>query len=839
MPAGASQTTPFTDRGRNRSARRHPSNTLKFVGLELASRTGVIMETILHDLRFGGRLLIKKPGFTAIAVVTLALGIGANTAIFSVVNSVLLRALPYPEPQRLVTMRSNQSVPDLEDIRLRCQSFEYFGGSVMQPQDYIGDGEPLQLQASLINADLFKALGAQAAIGRTISDEDDRFGADPVVVLAHGFWQRTFGGDPNILGRSIQLSGKAYTVVGVMPADFIMPTETPDVWGSVRVVNPIAAQFRGVHFLRTYIRLKPGVTLSQAAAEMEGIDQWLAQQYPEENKGRRTILLSLHERIVANSRSALLILLGAVALVLLIACANFANLLLARAAGRRQEIVIRAALGAGRWRLIRQMLTESTLLSVLGGAGGLLLAKWGVDLLTALKPANLPRLSSIGIDGWVLAFTLGVSILTGIVFGLLPAMSASKLDVNDALKEGGRASTGGIARHRVRSTLVVSEIALALVLLIGAGLLIKSIWTLRTVDPGFNAENLLTMRVELPESRYKEIPKQIQFRDRALEAVNSIPGAQAAMISELPMTENLMHNFVIEGRPPLSPGEEPDLETRTVAGDYFSTMGIPVIQGRDFTSQDRADATPVGLVNQSFVREYFPDENPIGARIAWARANPRRWMTIIGVVGDVRHYGLNLPELPAFYNTYQQQDQPWKRWAYMAVRTDGSNPTIAAQVKNQIWSVDKQIPVTKQRPMTEVMSASLAAQRFNMTLMGIFASVALLLAAIGIYGVISYSVTQRTHEIGVRMALGARSGDVLKGVMKEGMLLAGIGVATGLGAAFAVTRVMASLLFGVSTTDPFIFAGISLILIGVALGATFIPARRATKVDPMIALRYE
>jgi putative ABC transport system permease protein len=799
------------------------------------------METILHDLRFGGRLLIRKPAFTAIAVITLALGIGANTAIFSVVNSVLLRPLPYPEPQQLVSMRSNQSLPDLEDIKARCQSFEYFGGSVMQPQDYIGDGEPLQVQASLINADLFKALGARAAIGRTISDEDDRVGADPVVVLAHGFWQRTFGGDANILGRTIQLSGKSYTVIGVMPADFIMPTEEPDVWGSVRVVNPIAAQFRGVHFLRTYIRLKPGVSVSQALGEMEGIDQWLSQQYPEDNKGRRTVLISLHDRIVANSRSALLILLGAVGLVLLIGCANFANLLLSRAAGRRQEIVIRAALGAGRWRLIRQMLTESTMLAVLGGAGGLLLAKWGVDLLTALKPATLPRLSSIGIDGWVLAFTLGVSLLTGIIFGLLPALSASKLDVNEALKEGGRASTGGIARHRIRSLLVVSEIALALVLLIGAGLLIKSIWKLRTVDPGFNPENLLTMRIELPEARYKDIPKQIQFRERALEAVNALPGTQAAMISELPMTENLMHNFVIDGRPPVAPGEEPELETRTVAGDYFRTMGIPVLQGRDFTPQDRVDSLPVGLVNQSFVREYFPDENPIGARIAWARGNPRRWMTIVGVVGDVRHYGLNLPEEPAFYNSYHQQDQPWKRWTYLAVRVDGNTAALASQVKNQIWSVDKLLPVTKLRPMTEVMSASVAAQaqRFNMTMMGIFSAVALVLAAIGLYGVISFSVTQRTHEIGIRMALGAKSGDVLRSVLWEGAQLAGIGVAIGLAAAFALTRVMSSLLFGVSATDPVIFASISIILAGVALGATFIPARRATKVDPMIALRYE
>src|SRR6185369_9371373 len=511
----------------------------------------------------------------------------------------------------------------------------------------------------------------------------------------------------------------------------------------------------------------------------------------------------------------------------------------ARAAARRQELVIRAALGAGRWRLVRQMLTESTVLSLLGGAGGLVLAMWGVDLLVALKPPNLPRLASIGIDGWVLAFTLGVSILTGVLFGLLPALNATRLEAGEALKESGRTSTGNAARLRARSLLVVSEIALALVLLIGAGLLIKSLWRLQTVDPGFNPEGLVTMRVELPEARYREIPKQTQFRERVLESINAIPGAQAAMISELPMSgENLMHNFVIDGRTPLAPGTEPELETRTVAGDYFRTMGIPLIAGRDFGPQDRDGAPMVGVVNQSFVREYFPNEDPIGGRIAWARGNPRKWMTIVGVVGDIKHYGFGLPEQPAFYTSYMQLDQPWKRWMYVTVKSD-QNAGLIGEVKSQIWKVDKAIPVTKLRSMSEVMAASLGAQRFNMTLMGIFAAVALVLAAVGIYGVVSYSVTQRTHEIGIRMALGAGSGDVLKIVLRQGLMLAGLGVGIGLGAALAVTRVMSTLLYGVSTTDPIVFATISIVLAGVALGATFIPARRAAKVDPMIALRYE
>ncbi len=798
------------------------------------------MATLLQDLRYGIRMLIKNPGFTAIAVVTLALGIGANAAIFSVINAVLLRPLPYPEPGRLFTLSSNQSLPDLEDIKAQSQAFDDFGGVTTQALDFTGGGEPLQVQAALINVDLFEALGVHAAIGRTLTPEEDRYGAERVVVLSHGFWQRHLGGDPSIIGRAIPLSSNAYTVIGVMPADFTMPREEVDVWASLRVVNPLAAQFRGVHFLHTYFRLKPGVSLGQARAETENIDRWLEQHYPEENKGRHTQLIPLHERIVGKTRPALVILFGAVGLVLLIACANFANLLLTHATSRSQELVIRAALGAGRWRLVRQVVTESVALAMLGGAGGLVLGLWGVELLNTLKPANLPRLSAITIDGRVLAFTLGVSLLTGIIVGLVPALSASRLNVNEALKQGGRSATGGANRQRLHSLLVVSEIALALVLLIGAGLLIRGFWLLGSVDPGFDPANLLTMRIELPEARYQELPKQTQFRQSLLDGLNALPGVRAAMVSELPLSgDYLTHNFIIEGRPPLAPGDEPEVNVRSVGGDYFGTMKIALLQGRDFTALDRAGAPMVGVVNERFVSEYFADENPIGARIRWARQDPPQWMTIVGVVADVKHFGLNGAEEPAFYYSYAQLDQSWKRWMYLVVRGKGDPASLANQVKHQVWLLDKQIPVTKAQTMTEVMAASIAAQRFNMLLLGIFAAVALALAAVGIYGVISYSVTRRTHEIGVRMALGARSSDVLRLVIGRGMILTFIGVAIGLAAALALTRLMSSLLFGVTATDPFTYVSVSLLLAGKALLACYIPARRATKVDPMIALRYE
>ena len=798
------------------------------------------METLVQDLRYGARMLVKRPMFTAIAIITLALGIGANTAIFSVVNSVLLRPLPYSEPERLVTIQYNQSLPDLDDIKAQSQSFEAFGGAVMQALDYTGEAEPVQVQAALCNQDLFKALGARPAVGRIISEDEHRDGGARVVVLSHAFWQRHFGGEANVVGKPILLSGNSYTIIGVMPSDFTMPRETPDIWAAVRVANPIAARFRGVHFLRTYLRLKQGVNTAQAQAEMQSIDEWLEQQYPDENKDRRRTLIPLHERVVGNTRPALLILFGAVGLVFLIACANFANLLLARAASRRQEIVIRAALGAGRGRLIRQMLTESVMVALLGGTCGLVLAMWGIDLLVALKPASLPRLSAIGIDLWVLAFTFAVSVMTGVVFGLIPALGASKLNVNEGLKESSRGATAGAGRHRIRSALVVLEIASAVMLLIGAGLLIKGFVLLWKVDPGFRSENVLTMRIELPEARYREIPKQTQFRSQMLDNLNSQPGVEAALISELPLSgDQLTHNFVIEGRPPVAVGEEPELDTRTVSRDYFRTLDIPFLKGREFTAGDRAGAPTVGVVNESFVRTYFPDEEVIGARIRWARQNPPNWMTIIGVVGDVRHFGLNLPEQPAFYGLYEQSDQPWKRWMYVVARSDRDPATLAGLVKSQIWKVDSQLPVTKVQMMSEVMAASVAEQRFNMLLFGLFAGVATMLAAIGVYGVMSYMVTERTHELGLRMALGASSGDILRLVLSRGALITLAGLGAGLAGAYALTRLMSSLLYGVSATDPATFAAISALLLAVALAACYVPARRATKVDPMVALRYE
>ncbi len=795
------------------------------------------MDSIIKDIRYGVRSLLKRPAFTAIAVVTIALGIGVNTAIFSVINAVLLRPLPYDDPERLVSFRSNQSPPDLADVESQSKTFSRLGGMVMQPLAYTGGNEPIQFQIGQVTGGFFETLGVRPARGRFINNEDDRNGAPFVVVLSHDLWVKQFNRDEQILGKAIPLSANMYTIIGVMPDGFVTPRDNTEAWTPVHVSNPVAANHRGVHFLRTYGRLAPGVTIEQARAEMAVVDQNLAAQYPDENKNRRTVLFALHERIVGETRTSLLILFAAVTFVLLIACANFANLLLARAAERQREFVIRGALGAGRWRLMRQMLTESLLLSLAGGAAAIVLAFWATSLLVSFKPENLPRVAEIGVDGRVLGFTLGISVLTGLIFGLVPAWTASRGQVGDALKEGGRSSTAGSARQRLRSAFVIVELAVALVLLVGAGLLVKTFWNLRSVDPGFNPENLVTMRVELPETRYADVASQTRFRKQVLAGMNSLPGVQAAMISELPLSgDSLNHDFLVENRPPIAPGDEPSVETRSVLGDYFNVMQIPLQRGRDFAAPDFDEKAPlVGIANETLVRQHFPNEDPLGKRVRWARNPQVQWITIVGVVGDVKHFGLDVPEEPALYTPYTQIN-PWKRWMSFAVRTQGN---ASGDLKQQIWKVDSQLPVTRVETMSEVAATSFAARRFNMSLLSVFAGLALVLAAIGIYGVMSNAVTQRTQEIGIRLALGARAIDVLKLIIRDGLVLVSIGVALGLAGAYALTRLMTTLLFGVTPTDGWTIGVVSAVLIGIALLACFIPARRATRVDPLVALHYE
>ena len=794
---------------------------------------------MINDLKYALRSLGKKPAFTLIAVLTLALGIGANTAIFSVVNGVLLRPLPYPDPERVVTLKSNQSVPDLEDIQTQSQSFDSIGGVSYQAADYSGGAEPVQIELGMVAADFFRVLGARTTLGRTITAEDDRFGGARVVVLSHGLWQRQFGGNIEIVGQEIHLAAQSYTVIGVLAPDFQPPRATNEAFVPVRVFYPLAAEARGAHILRVYGRLRPGVTMSAAQSELRVIDHRMAEAQPEENKNRQTVLVSLHERMVGNIRPALLVLFGAVGLVLLIACANFANLLLARMAARAQEMTVRAALGAGRWRLIRQVLVESVLLALLGDLGGLLLGGWGMDALLALKPENLPRVENVHLDGPVLAFTFALSIVTGILFGGVPAWQATRVELNAMLNAGGRGATS--ARSRFRSVLVVGELGLALVLLIGAGLLGKAFWQLTSVAPGFNPDNVVTVRVDLPKVRYDTVEAQTRFREQVLENMSSLPGVRAAMVSEIPFGGNAInHNFIIEGRPALTPGEEPELYSRSVAGEYFQVLGIPILQGRALTRDDRSDTPLVGVINESMAREYFREQNPLGARLRWARSEDVQWITIVGVVGNVRHFGLANSEEPAVYTPYAQSAQEWKRWAEIVLRAPGTaGPALVAQLKAMVWKVDPSIPVTKVRTMSEVMSTSLATQRFNTVLLGIFAGVALLLATVGLYGVLAFSVAQRTREIGIRMALGAQARDVLRLVLRQGLTLSLLGVAAGICVSLAGTRVLAGLLYGVTPTDPATFTAVALLLIAVALAACFIPARRAMKVDPMVALRYE
>jgi len=807
------------------------------------------METFLKDLRYAIRMMFRNPGFTSVAVIALALGIGANTAIFSVVNSLLLNPLPYKDASRLVWIwetnpgagieEETASPPNYKDWKTQSESFEEMAAFARTRLTLTGEGEPEIFMAGIVTDGFFATLGAQPKLGRVFLAEEDIPGAERAVILSEGVWQRRFGADPEILGRKITLSGNPYTIVGVMGADFYNPRpgdpQPAEMWVPFRLdYNPNG---RRSDFLSVIAKLKPAVTVDQARAEVKTISASLEQQYPATNTGWSTKVIPLHERFFGDIRPALFVLMGAVCFLLLIACANIANLLLARSASRRKEIVIRAALGASRGRVMRQLLTESLLLAIAGGVLGLLLAVWGIEALKAFGPSNIPRLSSIGLDGQVLAFTLFVSLATGIVFGLLPAFQASNPHLIDSLKEGGRDSSDTVRGTRIRASLAVAEIALALVLLIGAGLMARSFSTLQNVNPGFDSEKVLTLQILLPATKYGEEPKQADFTNRLIEQVASLPGVEAAgIIDSIPLggTGNVF-GFAIEGAPPAPIDNPPDAEAYRASGEYFKAMGIPLKRGRLFTKQDTAEAPAVALINETMARMYFSGEDPIGKRITTGDSVQGPWLNIIGIVGDVRVEGLNQEPYPQMYTAATQQPS---RLFTLVTRTSAQSGLIAG-IRSQVMQMDSDLPLFNIRSMADLLSGSIARPRFNTFLIGLFAAVALILAAVGIYGVISYSVTQRQHEIGIRMALGASRSDIMKMIAGQGLKMAGAGVTIGLGAAMALTRLMASLLYGVSATDPLTFIGIALLLTLVALVASYIPARRATKVDPMIALRYE
>ncbi|HSO74786.1 MAG TPA: ABC transporter permease [Blastocatellia bacterium] len=833
------------------------------------------METLWQDLRYGVRMMSKNRSFTAVAIVTLALGIGANTAIFSVVDAVLLRSLPYPAADRLVmlwsTMQSQgvptsgSALPDYREWRDQNQVFEGLGGFYYGDFNLSGENrEPERVQGAFVTPNFFSVLGVAPAIGRGFLPEEEQFGRHRVVLLSHGLWQRRYGASPEIVGREIDLSGDAYTVAGVMPQGMAFLDNTPQVelWRPISFAPGDNMDSRNNHFVYLVGRLKPGVTLQQAQGDTSAIARNIEAANPE-NTGVGAQVVPLGEQLTGDTRTGLLVLLSAVGFVLLVACVNVANLLLARAASREKELAVRTSLGASRSRLIRQLMLESVPLGLIGGGAGLLLAMWGVDAIVSVLPPTLPRYNTIGIDSNVLVFTLVVSLLTISIFGLLPAFQATRSDVREGLSDGGRSVTAGRRRSRLRGMLVASEMALALVLLIGAGLMAQSFLKLRSVDVGFSPKNVVTMRIPLPESKYpvpltpsSPPPVALNFYDQLLARVSSQPGVEAAGVSTmLPLGAGSgWGKFLsIEGRPaPSSLDQVPLVRFSLTSPDYLRAMGISVRKGRAFSEHDTADSQQVAIINETLARRFFADEDPIGKTIwmgppesllpADAQTPENQFVRreIVGVVADVKGSSLEKAPNPEALAPYSQNKQEgWSNALMLAVRTTASPQNAIAAIREQVRALDADQPITNVATMEERLSQSLSQPRFSTMLLGLFASVALLLAAVGIFGVMSYVVTQRTHEIGIRMALGARRIDVLKLVVGHGMRLTVIGLTIGLAASFALTRLMSSLLFGVSATDPLTFLAISMLLASVALLACYFPARRATKGDPMVALRYE
>ena len=813
------------------------------------------MEMFWQDIRYGVRMLLKAPSISIVATIALALGIGANTAIFSVVNAVLLRPLPFASSEQLMNVwetdsvrgytRGSASYPNFVDWREQNHVFEHI--STYHNNDFImtGRGESTRLQGAVVNADLFPLLGVTPLIGRGFLPAEDNPGeAGRVVVLSQGLFQKRFNSDPNVVNQSMVLDGKNYTIVGVMPGAFQFPVQNDPVelWTTVALdregKEPITEE-RGAHYMQVIARLKPGVSKEQAQAEMTTIGTRLEQQYPDKNLHRNLRVEPTLEALVGDVRPALLILLGAVGFVLLIACANVANLLLARAMSRHKEMAIRSALGASRMRVVRQLLTESVLLSLTGGTLGLVLAVWWSDLLVALGKENIPRALQVGLDWRVLGFTLFVSVLTGIVFGLVPAIHSSKTELTESLKEGGRSGAEGARRNRIRGVLVVGELAIAVVLLVGAGLLIQSLWRLRQVSPGFESQNLLTFVVGIPEVKYPT-GKQAQFYRDLITRIESLPGVRSASsIIPLPLSgDSFSISFETEGRP-VAKGDRPSADFFAVQGDYFKTLGVSMLKGRDFTERDNKQGPPVVIVNQAFARKFFPNEDALGKRIRpgiSTDTDEPAMREIIGVVSDIRNRNLSSELRPGYYMPAAQM--PFNQMT-LVVRTTNDPHSVITAVQNEVHAMDNELPIFNVKTMDDYISATVAGPRFNATLLVIFAGVALILTIVGLYGVMSYSVAQRTNEIGIRMALGAQTGDVLRLIVSQGFKLVLIGLGIGLAGAFALMRVISSLLFGVTTKDPLTFAAVAVLLTLVALLACYIPARRATRLDPLHALRYE
>ncbi len=811
------------------------------------------IEDFLQDLRYGMRGLAKSPVFTAVALLTLALGIGTNTAVFSVVNGVLLRPLPYNNPDRIITIwepsRGGHTLglTDVEffDIRDRNQVFEEVAAYATGAANFTGVGEPERVTATWVSSGFFQVLGVHPALGRVITTEDDKPDPARVVVLSYGLWQRRFAADQSVIGRQVSLNGNSRTIIGVMPLGFQFESGEVEMWLPLGLdpanVSPGERSYSAIG------RLRPDVTLEQARAEMNTTAALLAEEYKTRfPKGANSTsilnLIPLHELIVGDVRPVLLLLLVSIGFVLLIACANVANLHLARGAARQKEIALRLALGAGRLRIIRQLLTESLILSALGGAAGLLLAYWGVGALLALSPASLPRTGEVGIDKTVLLFTLAVSLLAGIVFGLVPGMRFSHPELHALLKEGGRSMAGSSSRH-TRHLLVVSELALAVLLLAGAGLTIKSFIRLLNVDPGFDPQNVLTARINLPQSKYPQHQQIDAFYKQLLERVEAAPGVETAgTVTVLPLSGmNSNASFEIEGRPRASDEVAQNADYRMVSLNYFRALGIPLLEGRYFAATDREDVPGVVIINQAMKHDFWPGEEALGKRInLGVPGSP--WLTIIGIIKDVKHKALNVTSKPEFYFLHSQNAYKALgiyRSLTVAVRGMAEPVALTGVVKSAVQAIDKDVPVAKVETMERILSSSVAQPRFTMLLLGIFAIVALALAAVGIYGVMAYSVGQRKHEIGIRMALGAQRRDVVRLIVGQGMGMAVIGIGIGLSLAFALTRVMSGLLFEVSTTDTPTFVVISLLPLAVALAASLLPAWRALKVDPMEALRYE